>query len=116
MARRGGVGFWLPCLNPLSNAEQVVWGWLGTFIAQSRNTSITSTEHGHTRGLDRGFQGGPFPCQPGQGEEGSSGFRPQRIAPRLPSCCVSPDSPEKTRGGLRLAQSRTARKCSARMA
>jgi hypothetical protein len=74
MARRGGVGFWLPCLNPLSNAEQVLWGWLGTFIAQSRNTSITSTEHGHTRGLDRGFQGGPFPCQPGQGEEGSSRF------------------------------------------
>ena len=47
---------------------------MGTFIARSRNTSNTSTEQGHTRGLDRGFQGGPFPCQPGQGEEGSSRF------------------------------------------
>jgi len=58
--------------DPLTKAEQVLWGWLGTFIAQSRNTSTTSTEHGHTRGLDRGFQGGPSSWQPGLGEEGSS--------------------------------------------
>jgi len=70
---------------------------IGTFIAQSRNTSITSTEHGHTRGLDRGFQGDRFPASLAKAKKAHHGSRPQRIAPRLPWCCVSPDSPEQPR-------------------
>ena len=54
---------------------------MGTFIARSRNTSNTSTVHGRTKGLDRGFLRGPCPRQPGRGEVGSSRFRSSMDCP-----------------------------------